>query len=228
MGSSRRFWPSLFAVASLIAVSAGPLAADEPSKAPVADGDGWYSLFDGKSLAGWTPNENKSTWSVKDGELIAHGDRSHLFYTGDIENHHFKNFELKLEVKTKPQSNSGVYVHTEFQKEGWPAKGLEVQVNNTHPDPRKTASLYRLKDVMNDSPAKDGEWFTLDITIQGKHAVVKVNGKVANEYTQPDHPEHEAGWEHNELQADGGAIAVQGHDPTSEVHYRNIRIKPLP
>ncbi|MEO8351997.1 MAG: family 16 glycoside hydrolase, partial [Chthoniobacteraceae bacterium] len=50
-----------------------------------ADEDGWISLFDGQSLEGWTVNENPETFTVKDGDLIAHGNRSHLFYTGPVQ-----------------------------------------------------------------------------------------------------------------------------------------------
>src|ERR1043166_542102 len=73
--------------------------------------DGWFSLFDGKSLDGWKANENTGTFSVVDGDIVAHGPRSHLFYVGPVSNHDFKNFEFKAEVMTKPSSNSGIYFH---------------------------------------------------------------------------------------------------------------------
>ena len=30
------------------------------------------------------------------------------------------------------------------------------------------------------------------------------------------------------MSSDSGTFALQGHDPGSEVHYRNIKVKPLP
>ena len=51
-----------------------------------------------------------------------------------MHNHDWTNFELKADVLTRHGANSGIYFHTEFQPEGWPDKGYEVQVNNTHTD----------------------------------------------------------------------------------------------
>jgi Domain of Unknown Function (DUF1080) len=83
--------------------------------------DGWISLFDGKTLDGWRASEHRESCSVEDGAIkVGGGGRSHLFYDGPVEDHDFKNFELKLEVKAKPGSNSGVYFHTQYQEEDWP------------------------------------------------------------------------------------------------------------
>ena len=91
--------------------------------ASAAEKDGWISLFDGKSLAGWKANESPDTFKVENGELIVKGPRAHLFYVGEVNGGKFKNFELKLDISTRPKANSGVYFHTEFQGPGWPAKG---------------------------------------------------------------------------------------------------------
>jgi len=193
--------------------------------AVAADKDGWVSLFDGKSLEGWKANENPQTFSVKDGEIVVRGERSHLFYAGPVQNHEFKNFIFKAEVMTKPNANSGIYFHTKFQESGWPSKGYEVQVNNTHSDPKKTAGLYGVKDNFT-APAKDGEWFTMEIEVKGKHIVTKVNDKVISEYTEEEGAQR--GGQMKERLVSSGTFALQGHDPGSEVHYRNIQVKPLP
>jgi len=39
---------------------------------------------------------------------------AHAFYDGPVNNHDFKNFELMADVMTAPNSNGGVYFHTEF------------------------------------------------------------------------------------------------------------------
>ncbi|MES2572242.1 MAG: DUF1080 domain-containing protein [Verrucomicrobiota bacterium] len=187
--------------------------------------DGWIPLFDGKTLDGWKISDKPGTFSVKDGELIVRGDRSHLFYDGPVQNHDFKNFEFKAEVMTKKGSNSGVYFHTEFQPTGWPAKGYEVQVNNTHGDPKKTAGLYGIKDNFT-APAKDEEWFTLTIKVEGKHIVTRVNDKVISDYIEEEAPKREG--QFTKRLISNGTFALQGHDPESEVHFRNIAVKPLP
>ncbi len=191
--------------------------------APAADKDGWISLFDGKSLAGWKANEAPDTFKVENGELIVKGPRAHLFYVGDVQCAKFKNFELKLDISTRPKANSGVYFHTEFGP-GWPAKGYEVQVNNTHGDPKKTAGLYNVKDNL-EAPAKDGEWFTMTIKVVGKRVTTSVNGKVIVDYTEEEQPQRKS----NPGRLIGsGTFAIQGHDPGSVIHYKNIFVKPLP
>src|SRR5579871_3102529 len=79
-----------------------------------AAGDGWVELFDG-TLNGWQPSENKSSWKIVDGQLSAEGPRSHLFYNGPVRGADFRNFELEVEVMTRPSCNSGVYFHTAYQ-----------------------------------------------------------------------------------------------------------------
>jgi hypothetical protein len=187
----------------------------------------WYSLFNGKDLSGWKKStDNPDTFKVVDGKIVAHGDRCHLFYDGPLCNARFKDFEWKCEILTKPGSNSGMYFHAKYQPDGWPTTGVEVQVNNTQSDPRKTGSIYRMKDIMNDSPAKDNEWFTQHVIVRGDCITVKVNGQVVNQYKWPKDFQREEGWEGNVLSS--GTFVLQGHDPLSEVHYRKVMVKPLP
>lgn len=188
--------------------------------------EGWISLFNGKDLEGWKAAENPEAFTVKDGELIVKGNRGHLFYTGDVEKANFKNFKWKVEVLTKPKANSGLYFHTKYQDEGWPSKGYEVQVNNTHSDPKKTGGLYAIADVIDTSPVKDNEWFTMEIIVKGKRVIVKVNDKVTTDYIEPENPDREGMFKERVLSE--GTIAIQAHDPGSVIHFRNIRIKPLP
>lgn len=183
---------------------------------PSFKSQGWVSLFDGKSLDGWKVNENPSTFSVSEGMIVVFGDRAHLFYVGPVNNHNFNNFEFKANVMTTPGSNSGMYIQTEYQETGWPSKGYEIQVNNSHTDWRRTASIYAIQDV-KDQLVKDNEWFTQHIIVQGKKITVKVNDKIVNEYT-----EGEPG------KLNGGTFALQGHDPKSKVFYKDVMVKILP
>lgn len=178
---------------------------------------GWISLFDGKSLDGWKINENPATFKVEDGAIVVNGNRSHLFYDGSVMNHDFKNFAYKATVMTMPGSNSGMYFHTAYQEVGFPKEGYEIQVNNSHTDWRRTGSVYAIQDV-KEAPAKDNEWFTQEIIVQGKKITVKVNDKIINEYTEPA----------NSDKRSSGTFALQGHDPKSKVYYKNIMVKPLP
>jgi hypothetical protein len=163
------------------------------------------------------------------------------------------NFELKLKAKTTPGSNSGVYVHTKYQEDGWPDAGYECQVNSTQKDPKKTGSLYGIINIVVDppdgsgtekfepyvmydqkgvnlrmpsAPSRDGEWFDYHITVMGKTITIRVNGQITVQFTEPD------GWAGAGPGGAGrrlskGTIALQAHDPGSTVYYKDLRIKPL-
>lgn len=183
---------------------------------------GFTRLDDGKTFKGWKISENPETWSMKDGAFVAKGRRSHLFYVGD--DRPFKNFELKVDVLTKENSNGGIYFHTKFQEIGFPNHGFEAQVNNTFvKDPVKTGSLYGLVRVL-EAPAKDDEWFTEHIIVKGKNIVIKVNDKTVVDYTEPD--DYKPG-EKTPRKIDEGTFALQAHDPGSTVYFKNIRVKRL-
>ncbi|HET7118370.1 MAG TPA: DUF1080 domain-containing protein [Hanamia sp.] len=186
---------------------------------------GWISLFDGKSLDGWKASEQPGTFSVENGAIKVAGPRSHLYYEGPVMNHDFKNFEFKALVMTEPGSNSGIYFHTVYQDKGFPDKGFEVQVNNSHADWKRTAGLYDIKDT-KEVYVKDNVWFTLYIKVQGKHVITKINKTVVTDWTQPDGfvpPEGHPG-----RIIDHGTFALQGHDPKSVIFFKDIMVKPLP
>ena len=187
--------------------------------------DGWISLFNGKDLTGWKVNENPATFTVQDGAIVAHGDRSHCFYVGSVKGHTFRNFQLSVDVMTRQYANGGIYIATGYQDQGWPGKGFEVQVNNSYPgDPRKTGSLYEVQDINRDL-VKDNEWFTEEATVQGNSVTVKVNGNEVVRWTQP--PDWAGTSDFPGRRIAPGTIALQGHDPRSVVYYKNIRIRPL-
>ena len=186
----------------------------------------WQSLFDGKTFNGWKASENKNTFTVRDGMIIAHGPRSHLFYVGPVNNANFKDFEFSADVMTTKGSNSGIYFHTAYLETGWPDKGFECQVNTTHSDPKKTGGLYSVQDVMNNAPSKDDQWFHYYIKVQGKHVIIKINGKTTVDWTQPENWEPPQGMAGRKIGE--GTFAIQGHDPKSLVYFKNIMVRVLP
>jgi len=207
-----------------MAALAGSMAALTGWMAATPKQDGWISLFDGKTLDGWKVGNNASTFSVQDGAIVAHGETAHLFYEGTVKNHDFRNFEFKADVMTEPGSNSGIYIHTQYQESGWPAKGYEVQVNNSHTDWRRTGSLYAVEDV-KEVYVKDNTWFTEYVSVKGKHITIRINDKTVVDYTEPDNVQRPKDMAGRVLSS--GTFALQGHDPNSKVHFKNIMVKPL-
>lgn len=171
------------------------------------DKNGWIQLFDGKTLSGWSAVD-PGEWEVKDGVLIGKGKVSHLFSPNT-----YTNLEFKAEVRTKPNSNSGMYFRAQ-RGSGWP-NGYEAQVNNSYPDPQKTGSLYNFHKI-TESPARDNEWWTQHVVAIGNRIIVKVNDKIVTDYVD----------EKNTYKS--GHLAFQQHDPGSYVEYRNVMVKRLP
>jgi len=193
--------------------------------APLLAGDvepGFTPLSDGKTFDGWKPSEvNKDSWKIEDGAFVTRGKTCHLFYVGDEKP--FKNFDLKVDVMTDPNSNGGIYFHTKYQAQSWPKGGFECQVNNTHSDWIKTGSLYALVNIAG-SPAVDGKWWTQEIIVQGNVVTVLIDGKKLLQYHEPSGA---VAGKDFERKLGEGTFAFQAHDPGSVVRYKNIRVKRL-
>jgi len=197
------------------------LAMAAPGIAVAQEGT-WVSLFDGKSLEGWTPLElgkvkGMSHWEVKDGLIEGSGTQSMLFSPrGD-----YKNFKFRAELKINDGGNSGMYIRT--PKEATFTNGYEIQVNSTHKDPVKTGSLYSYVLIYKQLVPPD-TFFTQEIEAvdkmyRGKMVTaikVSVNGELLYEFYDYDRP-----WKE-------GYFAFQQHDPGSKVTIRKIEVMELP
>lgn len=182
--------------------------------------DEWTSLFDGETFDGWIASEREGTFSIENGTIKVNGDRSHLFYNGPVGNHNFTDFEFKAKVMTENNSNSGIFFHTKYQNEGWPIHGYEAQINNSYDhDPRRTASLYSFADN-TEKVFPDNEWMDYYIKVQGDHIVIKINGEVITEFTEPEGVTRTQRFS-------SGTFALQGHDPGSTVYFKDIYVREL-
>ena len=187
---------------------------------PTPDKDGWFDLFDGKSLDEWKTSEDFKAFKVEDGLIVAGPSKlTHLYYNGPIQKANFKNFELKAEVKTRPKGNSGIFFHTTYQAKGIPAKGFEFQINNTGSDQRyRTGAIYPTK-PLDKVLLKDDEWFECHLSVRGNKVVLKVNGETTHDVELPVNAK-------SGLSLSSGTFAIQSHDPGSVVYFRRIRVKP--
>ena len=194
-----------------------------------AAGD-WIPMFDGRSLDGWKASENTASWRVADGLLAADGPRSHLFYTGPIRNGDFKNFEFKADVMSRPGCNSGIFFHTQFQQNGFPGKGFEVQIDNTYigegnyRENKKTGSLYAVRDIYK-AFVKDDTWFQMHIVVRANRAQIRLNDMLLVDYVQPDPPVTAPHGEGRVI--DHGTFALQCHNDGSRAFFKNVMVKPL-
>lgn len=208
--------------------------------------DGFVSLFDGKSLAGW--DANPEFWTVKDGAIVGQTTAEHpvkgntfcIWRQGEVDD-----FELKLDYKLEG-GNSGIQYRS-FEKPDewgrWVVGGYQADFddNNTY-----TGLLYAEKDrgilvkrgekgvIKADhkghvvgsvgdpdelaSTIKKGDWNTYHVIVKGYTFIHKINGRVMVEALDED----EAGRRRT------GLLALQLHaGPPMKVQFKNILLKRL-
>lgn len=221
------FRRSLLLAACLVIPPSVPQHCRAEEQEPQGD---WIELFDGRSLAGWRASENEQSWRVEGGLLIANGPRSHLFYLGEVPGHDWRNFELQVEARTEAGANSGVYFHTQYEPGGWPSRGYEVQISNSHRSrnadrkPKRSGSLYGVRNIYKAQVA-DGQWFRLRIGVIGPRIRIWVDQWPVVDYVEPQNaprPEKQSG-----RVLSRGTIALQAHDQQSRVEFRSIQVRVL-
>jgi hypothetical protein len=195
--------------------------------------DAWRTLFNGKDLSGWKPNVYPDSWSVVDGAIRARATKesSHLFYVGGRPDgfESFKDFELEVVARSEPNSNGGIFIHTGYSTMSAAqrlSKGYEIQLNSSARERRKTGSLYAIVDL-DKSPVDESKWFTVLISVHGKRITVQVDGQKVVDYLEPENVQPPPGRAGRKLDPNGGAIALQAHDPGSTFYFRSVRIRAL-
>jgi hypothetical protein len=208
------------------------------------------SLFNGKDLTGWkkfasNDKQAKSQFSVTpEGWLhIKNG-------PGDLQTDgQYADFILQLECRTNGERlNSGVFFRC---RPGEYQQGYEAQIHNgwaetpkdylvEEYDPRTneltdkkkvpsaaldygTGAIYRRVPARK-AVARDNEWFTLTVAAQGRHISTWVNGVQVVDWTDNRPLRDNA---RNGCRLEKGNLSLQGHDPTTDLSFRNFRIAEL-
>ena len=213
-----------------ILATASTITANEPTEEMKRDG--WVSIFDGRTLEGWRPNEGTAGFKAENGTIVGYGGRNHLYYMEVL-----RNFELKIDVKINNDGNSGLYLKSQWQDAAWPTTGFEIQINSSHRDPQKTGSLYNIIEI-HEAPHADDEWFTMHVICIGNKLEFRVNGKHVYTYVcqavlrgGPQGQGQAAPatiTDRNKRISQPGHIALQQHHQGSVVEFRNIFLKKLP
>jgi len=203
------------------------------SRSLAAQADDWKQLFDGKDLAGWK-HVGPGFMTVEDGLIRTHGGMGLLYWTGG------KLGDCQIHVVYRMRDhndNSGVFVRIPLEpREEWmPVHyGYEVQIDN---QPEKsgedefhvTATLYSLTKPLA-RPGKPGpEWNTMDITLDGPHTVVVLNGVKVTDYTEGDPvPKRRFDFEPQRgLRPNQGYIGLQNHSDNDIVFFKQVALKTL-
>jgi len=204
------------ALSATLALSTG-LGADEP---------GFVPLYDGRSLAGWTPIGSKpGNWRVEAGLLVTRGDgKGWLSF-----NRAFGDFTLRLEYRTGRGGNSGVLIRAPHR--GDPSfAGMEVQIlDDAAPAYRSlqpaqyAGSVYGVLPARRGHARPAGEWNSLKIRAVGTRITVELNGAEVVDGEASAHPE--ALDRHPGLSQRTGFIGLQSH--SEPIQFRGIAIREL-
>lgn len=186
---------------------------------------GMKSLFNGKDLTGWkTYPEMQSKFGVTpEGWLHVAGGRGQLETEGQ-----YADFTLQLEVFVNGQGlNSGIFFRS---IPGDLMNGYESQIHNgylngdrTKPVDGGTGAIFRRQNARKVVPA-DFQWFSKTIHADGPHMAVWVNGYQVTDWADDRPPDKNP---RKGLRLEPGTIIVQGHDPTTDLSFRNLRISEI-
>jgi hypothetical protein len=194
---------------------------------------GWRQLFNGTDLSGWQ-HVGKGSMLVENNMIRGQGGLGILYWTREK----LSNCTLRIVYKMqKENSNSGVFIRIPIEPlEEWMPVfyGYEVQIDN-HPersnedDYHYTGTLYSLTKALI-KPGKPGpEWNTMEITLDGLHTLVYVNGEKVTDYKEGDAvPARKFDFEpYRGRRPNSGYIGLQNHGEEDVVYFKEVAVKPL-
>ncbi|HUU12637.1 MAG TPA: DUF1080 domain-containing protein [Terriglobia bacterium] len=197
-----------------------------------AKSEEWKQIFNGKDLTGWK-QVGPGHFEVENGMLKPIGGMGLLYDTGG----EIQNSVIRVVFKvTKADDNAGVFIRipVEPREEWMPVHyGYEVQIYDAGDEHHSTGVLYSLTTALARAAKPVGEWNTMEITLDGPHTVVVLNGKKVTDYTEGQPvPERTKDYEpHRGRRPDAGYIGLQNHPredkSDSEVYFKEVAIKPL-
>jgi hypothetical protein len=189
--------------------------------------EGFELLFDGKTLThwhsikqqpdagAWLSHKGVITW-VKGGSWLATDDT-------------YYDFVLRLEYRTGPQSNSGIFLRS--SPSGNPAfSGMKLQILSDAgkpPDVHSTGALYGAAAPAKSIAKPDGEWNQVEITVLNREVTAVWNGEKILDVNLDDHKYQNAQERPLAWRMQFGHIGLEANATGAPVEFRNIRIKVL-
>ena len=197
------------------------------------DKNGWRQLFNGKDLTGWKQVGPGSHY-VEDNLLKSKGGMGLLVWQGEK----FQNCIIRVVFAMRDSnSNAGVFIRIpEMPTEEWMPvnKGYEVQIDNAPEKSNEdeyhyTGTLYSLTKPLA-KPGKPGpQWNTMEITLDGKHTMVSVNGVKVTDFKEGDPvPAKKFDFEPARgPRPESGYMGIQNHSDADVVFFKEVSVKPL-
>jgi hypothetical protein len=185
--------------------------------------EGFVSLFDGRTLQGWTGSLKGC--HVEDGTLVS--ERGNQYAEKE-----YADFVLRFEFKLPPAGNNGIGVRVPPSGDA-AYRGMEIQIlDDRHPDYKNIqpyqahGSIYGVVPAKRDCLKPTGEWNEEEILAEGSHIKVTLNGQVIVDADLSKIDKTIDGHAHPGLHNATGRLALLGH--TGPVAFRHLRIKTLP
>jgi hypothetical protein len=166
---------------------------------------------------------------VVDGVLQSGGQPGMLWYTKEK----LGNVEIRVVYKmSNEKGNSGVFIRIPIEPKSEDDainKGIEVQIDDWDNDWHRTGVLYSMTQAKAKPSKPAPEWNTLDMTLDGIRTIVKVNGVLVTDYDGVSPvPEKKLSYEPDRgPRPEFGYIAVQNHDATAVISFKEISVVPL-
>jgi hypothetical protein len=209
------------------------VALERSAKSPSRE-DGFVSLFDGKTLRGWKPQD--AHYSVESGTLVSSfSSDPYSRHDGNLfSEKQYADFVLRLEYRLSAGGNSGVLLRTPADDLPAPER-MEIQIaddssvkdDNVEPW-QLNGALWGIMAPQDGHPNPVGQWNSLEITCQGRKIRVVLNGRTVLHGDLDEAARRPCdGREHPALTRDKGHIGFNGRGSTNRVEYRDIRIRSL-
>lgn len=187
---------------------------------------GLKSMSNGRDLSGWkTYPQMASKFTVtREGWINVKDGRGQLESEG-----RYADFTMQLDVFVNGKAlNSGVFFRS---IPGETMNGYECQIQNgflegdrTKPQDCGTGGFFRRQNARR-VVADDFQWFTMTLHVDGPHMAAWVNGYQVSDWTDTRKPDPNP---RKGLRLESGTIQLQGHDPTTDLSFRNLRIGEMP
>lgn len=182
--------------------------------------DGFTSLFDGRTLAGWSIREGpESAFYVKDGAIVVHEGSN--FPTWLRSDRQYENFDFRCDFFIKGWMNSGVFLHApEHGRNTW----IGMKVNIFHKQdhemlPESIGSIFPLVPPLKVNVRNQGEWNSMRIRMDWPRLEVWINGELVQNLDVESVPELRYRLRRGYLGLESLAYPIR---------FRNLRIKELP
>jgi len=198
---------------------------------PAAE-DGFVSLFDGKTLKGWSLVEKRDSgrgYIAEDGLLVCPADGGGNLLT----DRDFANFVFRFEFRMEPGGNNGVGIRAPLSGD-IAYSGMEIQILDHDHERYKGrlkptqyhGSIYDVFPAKTGALKPAGQWNEEEITANGRRVTVKLNGTVIVDADLDSVTDEAVRKKHPGLARTSGRIGFLGHG--TRVEFRNLRVRELP